>query len=153
MKKIDKFGLELLAGFSLAIFVILFANLALASDFLQMREFRGNVCYDGDTCYVSAPVLPGKLSKMSVRVLGIDTPEIKGKCEKEKELALIGRQTANELFRAAKTIEFKDLKWDKYGGRILSNVYLDGLLYSDILIDKGLARPYDGGAKKGWCDE
>lgn len=153
MKKIDKFGLELLAGFSLAIFVILFANLAFASDFLQMREFRGNVCYDGDTCYVSAPVLPGKLSKMSVRVLGIDTPEIKGKCEKEKELALIGRQTANKLFRAAKTIEFKDLKWDKYGGRILSNVYLDGLLYSDILIDKGLARPYDGGAKKGWCDE
>ena len=153
MKKIDKFGLELLAGFSLAIFVILFANLAFASDFLQMREFRGNVCYDGDTCYVSAPVLPGKLSKMSVRVLGIDTPEIKGKCEKEKELALIGRQTANELFRAADLIEFKDLKWYKYGGRILSNVYLDGLLYSDILIEKGLARSYDGGAKKGWCDE
>ena len=118
-----------------------------------MREYRGNVCYDGDTCYVSAPVLPGKLSKMSVRVLGIDTPEIKGKCEKEKELALIGRQTANELFRAADVIEFKDLKWDKYGGRVLSNVYLDGKLYSDILIEKGLARPYDGGAKKGWGDE
>ena len=153
MKKIDKFGLELLAGFSFSIAVILFANLAFASNFLEMREYRGNVCYDGDTCYVSAPVLPGKLSKMSVRVLGIDTPEIKGKCEKEKELALIGRQTANELFRAATKIEFKDLKWDKYGGRVLSNVYLDGKLYSDILIEKGLARPYDGGAKKGWCDE
>ena len=153
MKKIDKFGLELLAGFSFGIAVILFANLAFASNFLEMREYRGNVCYDGDTCYVSAPVLPGKLSKMSVRVLGIDTPEIKGKCEKEKELALIGRQTANELFRAATKIEFKDLKWDKYGGRVLSNVYLDGKLYSDILIEKGLARPYDGGAKKGWCDE
>ena len=123
MKKIDKFGLELLAGFSFSIAVILFANLAFASNFLEMREYRGNVCYDGDTCYVSAPVLPGKLSKMSVRVLGIDTPEIKGKCEKEKELALIGRQTANELFRAATKIEFKDLKWDKYGGRVLSNVY------------------------------
>ena len=153
MKKIDKFGLELLAGFSFGIAVIMFANLAFASDFLQMREYRGNVCYDGDTCYVSAPALPGKLSKMSVRVLGIDTPEIKGKCEKEKELALIGRQTANQLFRAADKIEFKDLKWDKYGGRVLSNVYLDGKLYSDILIEKGLARPYDGGAKKGWCDE
>jgi len=153
MKKIDRFGLELLAGFSFGIAVIMFANLAFASDFLQMREYRGNVCYDGDTCYVSAPALPGKLSKMSVRVLGIDTPEIKGKCEKEKELALIGRQTANQLFRAADKIEFKDLKWDKYGGRVLSNVYLDGKLYSDILIEKGLARPYDGGAKKGWCDE
>ena len=153
MKKIDRFGLELLAGFSFGIAVIMFANLAFASDFLQMREYRGNVCYDGDTCYVSAPALPGKLSKMSVRVLGIDTPEIKGKCEKEKELALIGRQTANQLFRAADKIEFKDLKWDKYGGRVLSNVYLDGKLYSNILIEKGLARPYDGGAKKGWCDE
>jgi len=152
-KKIDKFGIQLLGGFSFGIAVILFANLAFASDFLEMREYRGNVCYDGDTCYVSAPVLPGKLSKMSVRVLGIDTPEIKGKCEKEKELALIGRQTANQLFRAADVIEFKDLKWDKYGGRVLSNVYLDGKLYSDILIEKGLARPYDGGAKKGWCDE
>src|SRR6056300_1665826 len=153
MKKIDKFGLELLAGFSFGIAVILFANLAFASDFLQMREYRGNVCYDGDTCYVSAPVLPGKLSRMSVRVLGIDTPEIKGKCEKEKELALIGRQTANKLFRAAKTIEFKDLKWDKYGGRILSNVYLDGELYSQKLIDVGLARPYDGGTKEAWCND
>ena len=71
----------------------------------------------------------------------------------EKELALIGRQTANELFRAADKIEFKDLKWDKYGGRVLSNVYLDGKPYSDILIEKGLARSYDGGAKKGWGDE
>jgi len=153
MSKINKFGIQLLIAFLTSLSFITVINIAYAADFLEMREFRGNVCYDGDTCYVSAPVLPGKLSKMSVRVLGIDTPEIKGKCEKEKELALIGRQTANKLFRAAKTIEFKDLKWDKYGGRILSNVYLDGLLYSDILIDKGLARPYDGGAKKGWCDE
>jgi len=133
--------------------VVYFSTIALADDFLKMREFRGNLCYDGDTCYVTASVLPETLQKMSVRILGIDTPEIKGKCEKEKELALIGRQTANDLFRSAKTIEFRDLKWDKYGGRVLSNVYLDGNLYSDILIEKGLARPYDGGAKKGWCDE
>ena len=49
-------------------------------------------------------------------------------------------------------LKFKDLKWDKYGGRILSNVYLDGYLYADMIINEQLARPYDGGKKEGWCD-
>ena len=51
--------------------------------------------------------------------------------DEEKELARKGKVYANHLFRNAKEIEFKDLKWDKYGGRILSNVYLDGELYSE----------------------
>ena len=122
------------------------------SNFLEMREFRDNVCYDGDTCYVLAPSLPEPLQKMSVRILGIDTPEIRGDCDEEKALAKQGRVVANREFREAETIEFRDLKWDKYGGRILSNVYLDGELYSQKLIDVGLARPYDGGTKESWCD-
>ena len=89
---------------------------------------------------------------MSIRILGIDTPEIRGKCDKEKSLALKAREFANKVFREAKLIEYKDLDWDKYGGRVLTNVYLDGKLYSKMIIDAGLARPYDGGAKKGWCD-
>ena len=76
-----------------------------------MREFRGNLCYDGDTCYITMPALPQSLSKMSVRILGIDTPEIKGKCSKEKGMALLGRKFANNLFKNARDIEFKNLKW------------------------------------------
>ena len=34
---------------------------------------------------------------------------------------------------------------------ILSDVYLDDKLYADMIIDEGLARPYDGKTKKGWC--
>lgn len=117
-----------------------------------MREFRGNLCYDGDTCYITMPALPQSLSKMSVRILGIDTPEIKGKCSKEKGMALLGRKFANNLFKNARDIEFKNLKWDKYGGRVLADVYLDGNSYSELIIKQKLARPYDGGAKKGWCD-
>ena len=119
---------------------------------IKQREFRGNVCYDGDTCYIEVPEFPENLRKMSIRILGIDTPEIKGKCVEEKELALKGRELANLLFREAKEIEYRDLDWDKYGGRLLSNVYLDGELYSQMLIDAGLARPYDGGTKESWCD-
>jgi micrococcal nuclease len=51
-----------------------------------------------------------------------------------------------------KLIEYRDLEWDKYGGRILSNVYLDGELYSKKIIDAGLARPYFGDKKEPWCN-
>ena len=120
-------------------------NIGIAlADVVEMREFRDKLCYDGDTCYVTMPALPKSLSKMTVRILGIDTPELRGKCSKEKELAMKARIFANRTFREARVIEFKDLKWDKYGGRILSNVYLDGYLYADMIINEQLARPYDG---------
>jgi micrococcal nuclease len=133
------------------IFAAMIATSASAAD-INLREFRGNVCYDGDTCYIDVPFLPDSLRKMSIRILGIDTPEIKGECAEEKALALKAREFANKVFRAAKNIEYKDLGWDKYGGRLLTNVYLDGKLYSKMIIDEKLARSYDGGTKKGWCD-
>tara|TARA_Y100001937_G_scaffold112754_1_gene160684 strand:- start:440 stop:868 length:429 start_codon:yes stop_codon:yes gene_type:complete len=134
------------------IIVCFFLNIGIALADVEMREFRNKLCYDGDTCYVTMPALPKSLSKMTVRILGIDTPELRGKCSKEKELAMQARIFANRTFREARVIEFKDLKWDKYGGRILSNVYLDGYLYADMIINEQLARPYDGGKKEGWCD-
>jgi micrococcal nuclease len=132
--------------------ILLLSTAAVADDFLQMREFRDNVCYDGDTCYVTAPSLPEPLQKMSIRILGIDTPEIRGDCAEEKDLAMQGRVLANELFRAADEITLENLDWDKYGGRVLADVYLDGELFSQKLIDAGLARPYDGGTKTPWCN-
>ena len=134
------------------IIVCFFLNIGIALADVEMREFRNKLCYDGDTCYVTMPALPKSLSKMTVRILGIDTPELRGKCSKEKELAMQARIFANRTFREARVIEFKDLKWDKYGCRILSNVYLDGYLYADMIINEQLARPYDGGKKEGWCD-
>jgi micrococcal nuclease len=131
--------------------LIFFTLPAVADDFLQMREFRDNVCYDGDTCYVTAPSLPEPLQKMSIRILGIDTPEIRAKCDEEKRLAYEGREFANRMFREAETIEFANLQWDKYGGRVLVDVYLDGKSYRDEIINSGLARPYDGGTKTSWC--
>jgi len=131
--------------------IVLIAFNVLADSFLNMREFRGNVCYDGDTCYVLAPTLPEPLQKMSVRILGIDTPEMRAECAEEKKLALKGRELANKMFRSAEKIQFDNLKWDKYGGRVLADVYLDGKSYKDEIINAGLARPYDGGTKESWC--
>ena len=71
--------------------VALIALSALADDFLNMREFRDNVCYDGDTCYVIAPTLPEPLQKMSVRILGIDTPEMRAECEEGRDMGFDGK--------------------------------------------------------------
>jgi micrococcal nuclease len=136
----------------IAALLMLIPNLALAN-WVEMREFKGNLCYDGDTCYVTVPALPKELQSMSIRILGIDTPEIRGECESEKQLAKKARELANSLFKSAKVIEFKDIDWDKYGGRILANVYLDGELYSDKLIAAGLAKSYFGETKESWCEQ
>jgi len=132
--------------------LILTANIAIADNFLELREYRDRLCYDGDTCYVIAKTLPESLRNMSIRILGIDTPEIRADCPEEKELALQGRVFANDMFRNADNIEFHNLKWDKYGGRILADVYIDGISYKDEIIEAGLAREYYGGKKIGWCD-
>jgi len=132
--------------------LILTANIAIADNFLELREYRDRLCYDGDTCYVIAKTLPESLRNMSIRILGIDTPEIRADCPEEKELALQGRVFANDMFRNADNIEFHNLKWDKYGGRILADVYIDGVSYKDEIIEAGLAREYYGGKKIGWCD-
>ena len=134
------------------IIVCFFLNIGIALADVEMRDYKNSVCYDGDTCYITMKSLPKSLSKMTVRILGIDTPELRGKCAKEKELAMKAKIFANLIFLEARKIEFKDLKWDKYGGRILSNVYLDGYLYADMIINEQLAVPYDGGKKEGWCD-
>ena len=132
--------------------LIFFTFPAVADSWFEMREFRGRLCYDGDTCYITAKTFPEPLQKMSIRILGIDTPEIKGECKEEKDLALKGRELANELFKSAKTVRLENLDWDKYGGRVLADVYLDEELYSKKLIDAGLARFYDGGTKESWCN-
>jgi len=44
--------------------------------------------YDGDTVTFNIPnIHPVLGEKVSIRVRGIDTPEIRGKCQKEKDLA------------------------------------------------------------------
>ena len=51
-----------------------------------------------------------------------------------------------------KNITCEFVKHDKFGGRLLGNIYIDGVSLADILIKAGLAREYHGEKKKSWCD-
>lgn len=107
--------------------------------------------YDGDTFRANIKGYPNIIGyRMSIRIRGIDTPELKSKCEKEKILARAAKQLTVSLLRSAKVIELKNIKRGKYF-RLVADVYVDGVSISGILIDKGLAVEYDGRTKIEWC--
>jgi micrococcal nuclease len=109
--------------------------------------------YDGDTLKVNIKEYPTILGeKISVRVNGIDTPEIKGKCLQEKELAQKAKKVATYMLKNATVIELRNMQRGKYF-RIVADVYANGVSLSEKLIEKKLAVPYDGGTKtKNWCE-
>ncbi|CAM3549562.1 thermonuclease family protein [Thalassospira profundimaris] len=117
-----------------------------------LREYRGNYAYDGDTIYVAIPGLPDEIANMSVRVRGVDTPEMRGQCESEKQLAQKARDYARQRLKTATSVQFCEPEWGRYGGRVVASVRVDGSPLDLELIENGLARPYDGKTKRQpWC--
>ena len=106
--------------------------------------------YDGDTFKAVAHPWPGMSIDVSVRVNGIDTPEIRGKCQAEKEAAIAARDYVRDVL--GESVILKNVKRGKYAGRVVADVYLtDGRILTELLIASGLGRPYDGGKRSGWC--
>ncbi len=111
---------------------------------------------DGDTVEIAVDFLPEPLPpKLSIRVIGIDTPEKapRAQCEAEAKKAVEATRFTKRAVAEATKTEIYLLKWDKYGGRVLGSVVFDGVSLSDSLISAGLARPYKGDAKQSWCEE
>lgn len=110
---------------------------------------------DGDTVKFEVDFLPKELGKnLSVRVLGMDTPEKapRAKCEKEAALGKQATAFTTKAVAEAKVVEVQLKSWDKYGGRVLGNILLDGKDLTKMLVDAGLARPYHGEKKSDWCN-
>jgi len=107
--------------------------------------------YDGDTITVNIPDYPPIIGKkISIRVNGIDTPELRTKSSKEKQSARTAKRLVNSLLKKAKEIELKNIQRGKYF-RIVADVYYDGKNLADILMKNNLAVPYGGGTKtKDW---
>jgi endonuclease YncB( thermonuclease family) len=110
---------------------------------------------DGDTVEIAVDFLPAPLPpKLSIRVLGIDTPEKapRAQCEAEAEKAKLASAFTKNAIATAAVIDVQIKSWDKYGGRVLGNVFLDGQSLAEMLINQGLARAYFGEAKSSWCN-
>jgi len=86
--------------------------------------------------------------RIPVRLLGIDSPEIKGKTQHEKDMAKQS-QLALEKLILHKQVYLKNVTTEKYG-RLLADVYLDDLHINQWLLDNGYAVKYNGGKKTNW---
>jgi micrococcal nuclease len=109
--------------------------------------------YDGDTIRFNLPGYPPIAGKdIRVRVNGIDTPEIKGKCEKEKYEAQQARDMVADILKGPEKITLKNMKRGKYF-RIAADIIVGGENLADLLIEAGMAIKYNGGNKTHkWCD-
>jgi len=110
---------------------------------------------DGDTVAFAAPFLPEPLKKeLSIRVYGVDTPEkgFRAKCPSEDARGQAASNFTKSAIAAASKRQIVLMDWDKYGGRVLGDVILDGKSLRAMLIEKGYAREYYGEAKTSWCN-
>ncbi len=106
---------------------------------------------DGDTVEITLPGLPKQLGNtIALRIQGVDTPELKGKCDEEKNKAKQAKDFLTAKIKESQTVEVLLIKRDKYF-RVVGDILLDGQLASDLLITHNLAMRYDGGAKAQWC--
>jgi len=103
--------------------------------------------YDGDTITIVSklPYDASPLYKFSVRINGIDCPEIKGKDADEKQCAKIAKQHVSDLI-LNKRVELQNVGTEKYG-RVLADVFIDGRNVGEILVNERLALVYNGGTK------
>jgi len=106
--------------------------------------------YDGDTFKVTISSWPSIAGdNVGVRVKGIDCPEMRDDDPKVKELAQQAKQYTVKRLREGKIIWLKNIQRDKYF-RILADVEIDGKDLGKELLEKSLAKPYDGGTKEEW---
>jgi endonuclease YncB( thermonuclease family) len=109
---------------------------------------------DGDTVGIAATWLPAPLKQeLSVRVYGVDTPEKghRAQCASEAQRGEAASAFTKQLIAASQKRQIVLMGWDKYGGRVLGDVLLNGVSLRQQLITNGFAREYYGEAKTSWC--
>jgi micrococcal nuclease len=131
------------------IFFLFFINFS----FAELYNWKVIKVVDGDTLQVQADFLPKELgNKILIRIWGVDTPEKgwRAASDREREMALKTTEYTTNLVKKSKDIKIKIISWDKYGGRILGDVIIDGQSLKDLLLANGYAREYYGEKKTAW---
>ncbi len=110
---------------------------------------------DGDTIVIAAPFLPAPLKpELAVRIYGVDTPEKghRAQCPQEAVRAEQASAWTKQLVASSTKRQVILYKWDKFGGRVIGDIIINGQSVRRGLIANGLAREYYGDAKTSWCN-
>ena len=104
--------------------------------------------YDGDTLTIASKLhnsYDPTIYRFSIRLAGIDTPELRGSNPQERAMAIEARNILSNLVMD-KNVFVRNARTEKYG-RILADVYLDEINLSEYLLDQKVAHEYNGGKK------
>jgi len=110
---------------------------------------------DGDTVVIAAPFLPAPLKpELAVRVFGVDTPEKghRAQCPAEDARGQAASEFTKKAVSSSSQRQVVLYGWDKFGGRVLGDIILNGQSLRTMLIKNGFAREYYGEAKQSWCN-
>ena len=106
---------------------------------------------DGDNIEVRAHIWPGQVVLVSVRLRGIDAPELRAKCANEKRMALNAKHAVEQLV-GSQQVKLLAVGGGKYFGRVLARVMThDGIDVAKHLLQEKLVRKYKGGKRLSWC--
>ena len=140
--------------FRLVLTLILFPLFLFQCSPVRAATVTSYTVYDGDTLtHADVDVFPNMRFHGSLRIRGIDTPEIhtRSACEKMR-----GYQARDALkgFLDGKTITAENAQNGKYAGRVLADVFADGESVAEWMLKHSYARPYFGGKRdRRWCNE
>jgi len=110
---------------------------------------------DGDTVVIAAPFLPAPLKpELAVRIFGVDTPEkgFRAQCPSEDQRGQAATAFTKNAVATTQKHQVILYGWDKFGGRVLGDLILNGVSLRAELIKNGYAREYFGDAKQTWCN-
>ena len=107
---------------------------------------------DGDTVVVAARIWLGQTIVTHVRIAGVDTPELRGDCPLERDLAAAARDGLADLL-APPEVTLHAVRTGTYAGRVVADIHdAEGRDIGTALLTLGLARHYDGrGGRPSWC--
>ena len=105
---------------------------------------------DGDTIEADVMIWPGLIQRVSVRLLGVDTPETRTLLLCEKAMGLSSKRFVTKFIQG-KSLVIDNIIIGKFAGRVVGDVLVDGVNLSKEIIKRGHGRAYGGGKRMPWC--
>ncbi|MGC6476044.1 MAG: thermonuclease family protein [Parvibaculales bacterium] len=107
--------------------------------------------YDGDTFTARIDIWLGQTVTVKIRLTEIDTPEMRGKCAFETQLAQQARQFSKNWLQQEGLV-LTNVHYGTYAGRVLATAQTKkGETLSSALLNANLAKPYLG-RRAQWCN-
>lgn len=105
-------------------------------------QIKPEQVYDGDTIQnVVIQMDFGITVKKTIRLIGIDTPELRGVSKREKRKATRSRDRLRSLVSSCAALRLMPHGVDAFG-RTLGKIFCGNKNLSDILLEEGLAKEY-----------